>query len=106
LEYLELNYVDHKYTDPASWGADRATFAATNPLANIPYLKDGETIIFESQAIPVYLINKAGRHDLFGSNQAEQVAVAQARGVIEDLFGGFMKIFFGNKEDFSTKGKE
>ena len=52
------------------------------------------------------MIGKAGRQDLFGTTAEEQVAFAQARGVAQDLLNGFFKVFFGNKEEFDTKGKE
>ena len=71
LEYLEIPYEDKRYTDPAVWGADKAEFLKTNPLANIPYLKDGDKVVFESQALGMYLVHKANRKDLLG-NSAEE----------------------------------
>lgn len=106
MEYLEVPYEDKKYTDPAQWGAEKATFAATNPLANLPYLQDGNTVVFESSAIPVYLAHKTGRADLFGTTTEQQVLLAQAKGVLDDLRKGAMGILFGNKEDFAAKGKD
>lgn len=106
LEYLELPYEDKRYTDPAAWGADKATFAANNPLVNLPYLQDGTTVVFESGAIPVYLAHKAGRPDLFGTTTEQQVHLAQAKGVLDDLRKGVSGILFGNKEQFAANGKE
>jgi glutathione S-transferase len=72
LEYLGLPYTDHKYSDPAVWGADKADFLKTDPLANIPYLKDGDRVVFESQAIPLYLVHKANRSELLGTGNADE----------------------------------
>jgi glutathione S-transferase len=107
LEYLELPYEDRRYNSPEEWATDKAALASNSPLVNLPYLQDGETTVFESGAIPVYLAHKAGRADLFGTNSEQQVTLAQARGVLEDLRKGVMGLFFGfNKEEFEAKGKE
>jgi glutathione S-transferase len=41
LEYLGLPYENKKYSKPEEWfGKDKLEFAA-EPLANLPYIKDG-----------------------------------------------------------------
>ena len=48
LEYLEVKFEDKKYMSREEWAADKEQFLKTNALANIPYLKDGDKVIFES----------------------------------------------------------
>ena len=56
------------------------------PLANNPYLIDGETIITESSAIPFYICHKANRTDLLGKTILDQTRVRQLQGIGNDLF--------------------
>ena len=56
------------------------------PLANNPYLIDGETIITESLAIPFYICHKVNRTDLLGKSILDQTRVRQLEGVGKDLF--------------------
>ena len=39
-----------------------------DPLANMPFLKDGDKRIYETKAIGVYVVHKANRADLLGAN--------------------------------------
>lgn len=101
LEYLEIPYEDKRYTSPEAWAQDKEAFLQTNPLANLPYLKDGDQVIFESGAIAVYLAQKANRHDLFGVDAESRVLSAQAQGVAGDIMRAVGPILMaGTKEDF------
>jgi hypothetical protein len=54
------------------------------PLVNLPYIKDGLKvsnhyyfqIIFESRAVLLYPILKAGRHEMLGSTNEELLLIA------------------------------
>jgi hypothetical protein len=43
-------------------------------LANIPYIKSGNEAIFESQALPIFVVTKAGKTELLPMNLKESVA--------------------------------
>ncbi|POZ62975.1 glutathione S-transferase family protein [Chromobacterium alticapitis] len=50
-------------------------FLALNPLAQIPTLVDGDTVLSESNAICRYLAAKHGRHDLLPADPAARARV-------------------------------
>ena len=84
LEYLSIPYQDKVYTDKDEWFTkDKATLKTDFP--NLPYLKDGDKDITESESIQVYLALKANRTDLLGVTPEERVHIAQVKGVLQDL---------------------
>ena len=70
LEYTGLQYEDRKYLTPEAWfGGDMAIEPQKNhPLVNLPYIKDGDTYIYESSALYVYIAHKAGKPELLGKD--------------------------------------
>lgn len=62
-----------------------------NCLVNLPYLKDGARMVFESAAIPVYLAHKANRVDLFGKGVDGSVYFKQTQALVEDFRNSFGK---------------
>jgi glutathione S-transferase len=42
--------------------------AMNHPFSNLPYLKDGDRTIFESQAIHLQIALRSKHEDLFGSD--------------------------------------
>ena len=90
LEYLSIPYQDKVYTDKDEWFTkDKATLKTDFP--NLPYLKDGDKDITESESIQVYLALKANRTDLLGVTPEERVHIAQVKGVLQDV----RKDFYG-----------
>ena len=75
LEYLEVPFEDRRYTGLEQWQQEKQAFQ-DNPIAQTPFLKDGDRYVFESGAIPIYLANRTNRKDLLGSTAEEQVAMA------------------------------
>ncbi|CAD8207280.1 unnamed protein product [Paramecium octaurelia] len=107
LEYLGLPYEDKRYYKPEEWFAD-VTSAPLNQhvLANLPYIQDGDELVFESQALYVYLAYRANKPELLGQNPKEQVALASVRGVLQDLFKGLIALFTIPEDQFEAKKEE
>jgi glutathione S-transferase len=63
-------------------------------LANLPFLKDQNTYVYESGAIAVYLAYKAQAAHLLGVSCEEQIANSQIKGIIEDLKKNSFPAFF------------
>lgn len=66
VQATRVNLQDGEHRQPA--------FLALNPNAKIPVLQDGETVIWESSAIMMYLSQKM-KSDLWPSNSMEQIDV-------------------------------
>ena len=60
--------------DPNTGALKSPDFAALNPNNKAPVLVDGETVLWESSAIMVYLCNKAGS-DMWPTQPNEQIEV-------------------------------
>lgn len=67
----------------------KAEFLQRNPRGQIPVLEDGETIVWDSQAILVYLARRYGGEDWLPLDPAPMAEVAQWLAVSENelLFG-------------------
>jgi len=72
-KHLKLD-VEFVAIDLKSGGLKSPDFVALNPNKKAPVLVDGETVLWESSAIMVYLCNKAGS-DMWPTRANEQVEV-------------------------------
>jgi glutathione S-transferase len=45
LEYLGLPFEDKRYAERSEWFEKDKPALATNPLVNLPYLKDGDHVL-------------------------------------------------------------
>lgn len=73
LEYVEIPYTQKNFDITESEWSDSVAKPPLNQeiLANLPYIKDGDKWIFESQALYIYIAHKANRADLLGSTNEE-----------------------------------
>jgi len=85
LEYLQLPYEEKRYGENwEEWFAqDKVNLPA--PFPNLPYIKDGDRVVTQSEAVYLYIAQKAGRSDLFGKTDDDQVTVSSTRWTIADL---------------------
>ena len=97
IAYLGLNIKEWNPANPQEWGARKATLG---PFANLPFIVDGDVIVTESNALPTYLIHKAGKPELLGKNIQDQARVRQIEGVLSDVLDNFFKLM-GQGPDFA-----
>ncbi len=85
LEYLQLPYEEKRY-DLASYEdwfvKDKPNYPGDFP--NLPYMKDGERFVSETEAIYRYICYKSGRKDLLGKTEDDEITVSSTRWVIYD----------------------
>lgn len=77
-EYLHLEYVD-RFFNPEEWNAFKENEAKKWVLKDLPYLQDGDFVVSGPIGIATYLVEKAGRMDLFGKNAEDQAKLDQIR---------------------------
>ena len=103
-EFVGLPYENKVYSDPNEWfGKDKPSLNTDFP--NLPYIKDGDKIVTESEACAMYLVQKSKRLDLLGSNVDEVVQITQLKGVLTDTMNGLFKVAFNPEVDVQ-KGLE
>jgi glutathione S-transferase len=101
MEYLGLEYENELVSDRALWSSTlKPELLKACPYANLPYLRDGDTVIGESWAIMVYLAHKAKAGHLLGRTASEQVALAQFIGFFNDLYAEFVRFCYRKSTDF------
>lgn len=89
------------YTHDASWGGTgRSTrepeFLALNPHGLVPVLRDGDTVLWESNSIVRYLIARHGRSDLLPADPAARAQVEKWMDwQLGDLNGAWRGAFMG-----------
>jgi glutathione S-transferase len=100
LEYCGLPYTEEKYEGEADrhrWNNEvKPQLILKNPAITLPYLRDGDKIISESDAINVYVCFKANKPELTGRNVDEKVALATAWGVYKDTHIQFVGLCYGH----------
>ena len=93
IGYLGLAVNEYNPATPDEWfGQKKGALGLDFP--NLPYLVDGDFKLTESNAIPFYLANKAGKPELFGKDWKEQVVHKEIEGVLADLRQALWKVLF------------
>ena len=83
LAYHKIDFEDKHYTDRDVWAKDKAALPSDFP--NLPYIKDGDTVITESVAVLQYAAYKTRNKDLLGKNLPDSIKIAQLNSFINDL---------------------
>ena len=60
--------------DTSSWFGPKASLREKNPLLNLPYVRDGDALITQSNACMVYLGDKLG---LMGDTAQDRIEIEQ-----------------------------
>ena len=91
--------------NPASreeWAESKKSLHTDFP--NLPYLKDGDFVLTESSALPIYLAHKAGKPEFLGKDHKDQAIVRQIEGVIGDIRTNLFKVFGAENQGETFKG--
>lgn len=96
LEHSGLEYSEFQIKEAGQWfGAKKDEILKLNPLANLPYLVDGDKCVCQTNAIFVYLGDRTG---LNGSNAAEKLMTLQMLEEIYDLRNRVIELVYPFKE--------
>eukprot|EP01016_Furgasonia_blochmanni_P054542 TRINITY_DN9003_c0_g1_i2.p1 TRINITY_DN9003_c0_g1~~TRINITY_DN9003_c0_g1_i2.p1 ORF type:complete len:277 (+),score=63.88 TRINITY_DN9003_c0_g1_i2:61-831(+) len=104
MEYLGIKYQEKRYKtdDYADW-FKRDRVALKTPFPNLPYIKDGNFELAESEAISLYLCLKAGRPELVKRpTYVEQAKYIETRSQVMKLRKRFM-FLMADTDEYETK---
>lgn len=96
LAYHKVDFEDKQYSDPQEWfGTEKP--ALNSDFPNLPYIKDGDTVVTETYAVLQYAAWKTGNKDLFGKTDDDAVKITQLASFTSDIG---MAVYFlaANKE--------
>lgn len=111
---LGIEHTRHDVGGPFG-GTDTPEFGAMNPNRLVPVLKDGEVVIWESNAITRYLADRYGAGTLSPSNEAERAAADQWMdwslttyygSIIPGLFWAFVRTTAADRDTASVAAHE
>jgi len=88
--------------DRVNWLSVKPQFGEKNPFINLPYIKDGDKVITQSNPCITYLGRKLS---LMGKSEEELERVEQVIAQAFDLRNDAIPNFYGNKENLETKMK-
>ena len=74
------------------WASYKAKLIKTNPFANLPFVKDGDLVICQSNACMSYLGAKFG---LLGEGEEQRALVEQCLCQVMDLRNDAVALFYG-----------
>lgn len=102
LEYKEAKYKDVQYSDGDAWFKGRKPeLLPLNPLANLPYLVDGDTVVCQTNAILFYLGEK---FNMNGANAKEKLLNHELLAEIYDVRNGMIDLVYPFKA--ATRSEE
>jgi len=78
--------------DRSCWFGPKAAIKAKNPLANLPYIIDGDTVVTQSNACMTYLGKKFG---LLGATEIDFTDCQQCLCEIMDFRNDCVRVFYG-----------
>ena len=81
--HFGLNVKEWNPANEAEWEEKKKTLNTNFP--NLPYIKDGDFILTETNALGPYLAEKAGRLDFLGNDIHERAQVRMLEGVLLDI---------------------
>ena len=113
LEYCGIKYDQEIYDSQPGrekWQKEvKPKLIEKNPAITLPYLKDGDKLISESDAICIYICLKGDKPELLGRNADEQVWMATIHGVYKHFHPNFVRLVYGKyekEEDFKKATEE
>jgi len=111
LAYLNVNYTEASFTN--NWPAKKDEILATGQVfANLPYYRDINGYVCETQAILEYIPRSMRVLDLLGKSEDDKVTVTMLWGVLGDLHSNFFARYSTSiseesaKKDFEETWKE
>jgi len=100
LEYAGADYVDKQYSDPNEWfGTDKPEILKSNPLANLPYIVDGDVVVCQTNAVMDYL---GDRYGLAGTSVEERRLCRQLLAEVYDLRNTIIGLVYNFMEKCRT----
>uniref|UniRef100_A0A7S4LNK5 glutathione transferase n=2 Tax=Oxyrrhis marina TaxID=2969 RepID=A0A7S4LNK5_OXYMA len=110
FEYKEAQYTDVQFTDGAKWFKEKKPeILAKNPLANLPYVVDGDTVVCQTNAIMAYLGQK---YDMEGKDARQKLRHLELLCEIYDVRNGMIELVYPFKkvnrtaEEYEAAAKE
>lgn len=96
LEFGGIEYTDFQVKDPQDWfGKKKPDVQKMNPLANLPFLIDGDVCVCQTNAVMLYLGDRLG---LNGKTTAERLQTCQLLDEVYDLRNRVIELVYPFKE--------
>ncbi|CAE7452506.1 unnamed protein product [Symbiodinium sp. CCMP2456] len=107
--YKEVKYEDKQYETNEAWfNGRKPEILEMNPLANLPYLVDGDTCVCQTNAVFHYLGEKLS---LNGNTEAQKLRTSELLCEIYDVRNGMIDLVYPfmdicrNEEEFKSKAE-
>merc|ERR1719265_557741 len=101
MAYAEAEYTDKQYATGGDWfGPAKERVLEKTPLANLPYILDGDTVVVQSNACMIYLGDK---FKLNGNDEKDKLICLQLLDEIYDLRNTLMDLVYPFKKLNTTK---
>mmetsp|Transcript_12500 Transcript_12500/g.37722 ORF Transcript_12500/g.37722 Transcript_12500/m.37722 type:complete len:234 (+) Transcript_12500:269-970(+) len=106
LAYLHRDYeeVNPSFGDWFNPASEKSKLSYGFAFPNVPFVIDGAVKVTESEAVNLYLVEKAGRSEMLGTTPEEKALVRSVEGVFHDVRNEIRFYFF--QEDGKDKAKE
>lgn len=88
IAYTGLDVKEYNPQSMQDWDGRFAEFLKTPNTAfpNLPYFKDGQRFVSETNAVAAAIVVKANRQEMIGNNPADQITHMTLTSVLNDLF--------------------
>ena len=103
MAYLGLEIPERSFSSQPEWGQKKEELRAAGcSFPNLPYLKDGQRYVTETEAVAMAVAFKANRGELFGKSVNDIVLHKNMLGVLSDLFEFWSKCMGKTKAEIQS----
>jgi len=106
MAFLKVHADEYNPKDIQAWTEKKAKLAHINPFANLPYLKYGDKVISESQAVAYAIILLSERRDMLGETGKDEVIHRMIQENINDIREFVLSLVKLSKTDIQMKFSE
>lgn len=83
--HFDMNVIEWNPSSEDEWRTKQLYIDDHTLFPALPYLKDGNFLVTHPNAIPLYLIDKAGLHDFLGKTPQDRARVNQICSMLADM---------------------
>lgn len=106
IAYLGEDYTEINPMNFEEWQEMKKTYYKLNPFINLPFCKEGDFIVSESQGVSLAIILRSGRRDLLGKSGHDVIHHRTIQEIIHNIREWAISLMKNTKEEIKEHFEE